>query len=270
MDKVRDWGTRISHEASLHDENSFLTLTYGDEFLPDDFSISVRELQLFFKRLRKSISPQKVRYYACGEYGDRNGRPHYHAILFGYQFPDLEVWRRSESGFYTYRSKSLDAIWGLGHAEIGTVTKSSGAYVARYALKKQTGDFDPAFYQRLHPVHGTIHQVEREFALMSSRPGIGGHWFDVFESDAFPSDFVVIDGQKLPIPQYYKNRLKGRFCGRGSDPDALFVADDLRPSRLRARDHIRSHAQDSTDERLAVREEIAVRRQSEHTRDCED
>lgn len=270
MDRARDWGTRIAHEAQLHEENSFITLTYRDDQLPADGGISVRDLQLFFKRLRKKIAPRKVRYYACGEYGEAGGRPHYHAILFGYQFPSLQVWRRSGSGFYLHRSPLLEELWPLGSSEIGSVTSSSGAYVARYVLKKMDGCLDPQHYVRRHPVTGELHQVASEFALMSSRPGIGGGWFDQFESDCFPSDFVVLDGQKLPVPDYYKKKLKGRFDSPASDPDSLLVADDLRPSRVRGRKFVRLHAADSTDDRLAVREEIALRAQSQFKRDLGD
>lgn len=139
MDRARDWGTRIAHEATLHEASSFLTLTYRDESLPLDGGLEVRAVQLFLKRLRKKLEPARVRFYACGEYGDSNARPHYHILLFGYDFPDKTVWRKSSSGFLLYRSKILEELWPFGHSEIGSVTPATGAYVARYCLKKVTG-----------------------------------------------------------------------------------------------------------------------------------
>ena len=88
LERSRQWAVRCMHEASLHDENSFLTLTYSDENLPPGGSLHLPDFQNFMKRLRKSIAPKRVRFYHCGEYGDILSRPHYHALLFGYDFDD--------------------------------------------------------------------------------------------------------------------------------------------------------------------------------------
>lgn len=257
----------------MHEENSFLTLTYSDEMLPSDGSVHVRELQLFMKRLRKAIAPQKVRYYACGEYGDRTWRPHYHLVLFGFGFPDRYPWKQSGSGFTLYRSPLLDRLWAvdgrpLGHAEIGTVTAESGGYVARYVLKKVGGAPAKDHYLRPHPVSGELFQVEPEFALMSSRPGIAGAWFDKFEGDVFPSDFLVLDGAKVPVPKYFSGKLKGR----NADPDRLLSShDDLRPIRDKRRVHAAqpNRVWNRTPERLEVRAEVTTRRISQLKRDMD-
>lgn len=89
--------TRLMLEGAMHEHILFVTLTYMDEFLPTEtfdpntgqvFShpdgvLEKRALQLFLKRLRKKFPPKTIRYFACGEYGDKNLRPHYHALLFG-------------------------------------------------------------------------------------------------------------------------------------------------------------------------------------------
>jgi len=270
MDRSRQWAARIQHEASLHEENSFLTLTYSDQYLPDDYSICVRELQLFLKRLRKSIEPRKVRFYACGEYGEKNLRPHYHLILFGYQFPDLNVWRRSPTGFYLYRSPALEKLWPYGNAEIGQVTAASGGYVARYVIKKIGGDPAGEHYTRLHPLTGEIVQVKPEFATMSTQPGIGHNWFQKFEKDAFPSDFLVHDGNKIPVPRYYSRKLKDRFQNPGSDPAALVPRDDFSPMLKKRKDHAKTQAHNNTPERLAVREEVAQLKLNRLTRELDE
>ena len=77
VSRSQQWAIRIVHEASQHEANCFLTLTYDGEHIPDSYSVSVREVQLFMKRLRKKLG-HPVRYFACGEYGDHGHRPHYH------------------------------------------------------------------------------------------------------------------------------------------------------------------------------------------------
>jgi hypothetical protein len=242
----------MHHEASQHDENSFVTLTYADQHLPMDGSLSVRAVQLFFKRLRKSLAGRPVRYYACGEYGETNGRPHYHVILFGYQFPDLVAWRRSPTGHYLYRSEKLEKLWPFGHSEVGHVTHQSAGYCARYTLKKLTGEPAAAHYSRPHPLTGVVSNVIPEFGLMSRRPGIGSSWFDQFHSDAFPSDFVVIDGTKRPVPRFYKNKLE--------DLAALEI------TRLR-KNGSRARSANNTDQRLDTREKLQTLRQAKLVRD---
>lgn len=242
MTRARDWATRMHCEAQMHPASTFLTLTYEDGQLPSDGSISKRTIQLFMKRLRKAVA-EPIRYFACGEYGDENWRPHYHAIVFGYGFPDRKPWRMSPTGHPLYRSELLERVWTFGNAEVGEVTHASAGYVARYCLKKltPTSERGMAHYFRPHPVTGEFHQVAPEFALMSSRPGIGGSWFAEYARDAFPSDFLVIDGSKRPVPTYYKRKL--------SELEQLVVT-----SKRKAR--ARENAENSTPERLAVREEL--------------
>jgi hypothetical protein len=213
LGKAQEWGTRIYHETLMHADSCFLTLTYDAEHLPADHSVSVKEFQDFMKRFRKAIDC-KIRFVACGEYGGLNGRPHYHAIIFGYGFPDRLPWRKTKTGHLCYRSAQLDRLWGKGNAEIGSVTSASGAYVARYTLKKMYGDSEEAvtkyLREEIDAQTGEVRRwcVAREFFLMSRRPGIGGGWFEQFGGDAFPSDFVTVGGQKRLVPRYYFQRLK--------------------------------------------------------------
>jgi hypothetical protein len=252
IDKTREWSTRIAHEASLHDENSFITLTYRDEDLPDDYSVRVRHLQLFMKRLRKIIAPVKVRFFACGEYGEQNGRPHYHVILFGYGFPDKVVWRQTKSGHLQYRSEILEKAWTQGHCEIGTVTKQSGGYVARYVIKKVGGAMAPDHYQRIHPITGELCWVVPEFMCCSTNPGIGGNFIDKFASDAFPSGFLVQDGQKVALPKYYKRRIAAAVeSGSASVQESDMEKARRKTMKIRLTDEFQTN---SRPDRLAVRE----------------
>lgn len=261
--RTQEWATRISHEASYHDASCFLTLTYDDQHLPDDMSVSVRELQLFMKRARKALG--KLRFFACGEYGDKTFRPHYHMILFGADFASTRTpWRQSKSGFVTYRSPLLEKLWPLGMSEIGTVTAGSAAYVARYCMKKMGGDIAETHYTRLHPLTGEICKVRPEFATMSSNPGIGRKWIDEYKSDIFPSDFVVIDGQKRPVPRYYLKQLTEEHAS----PNKIWGEQDiLKNNRIEAS---RGHLDNNTPERLAVRETVQESRLQRLNRELDD
>ena len=81
--KRREWTLRLIHESVYWEDSVFLTLTYSDDYLPKNGSLDKRQLQLFIKRLRKSLNGRSIKYFACGEYGDNTERPHYHLIIFG-------------------------------------------------------------------------------------------------------------------------------------------------------------------------------------------
>lgn len=258
LDLAGEWATRIVNEASLHEDNAFLTLTYASEFLPDDYSVNVRDIQLFTKRLRKSIEPGKMRFYACGEYGDKDQRPHYHMIAFGYWPDDAQQFFRTKRGDIVYISEKLTEIWGQGHVSVGRVTTQSAGYVARYAVKKMGGDRAIDHYTRVHPETGQVVVVRPEFSVMSTKPGIGSRWFEQFEGECYPSDFVVIDGRKRPVPRYYRNKLRARYERDWSDASSSLInKDDLYRARLAAREHASTPEAkaNSTRDRLDTREE---------------
>jgi hypothetical protein len=196
----------------MHNQNSFVTLTYNNQNLPDNRSVSKKEMQNFMKRLRKQIYPKKVRFYGCGEYGDRFRRPHYHILLFGHDFADKVLHKHGAKRARTdgvqdirestlYRSKSLEKIWQKGFSTIGNVTFESAGYVARYCTKKITGKNADAYYKHFEP----------EFALMSRRPGIGHTWIRKYFRDVYPKDFFTLKGEKYQPPRYYDNFFK-RLC----------------------------------------------------------
>jgi hypothetical protein len=231
--RAKDWGVRIAHEATFYPESVFATLTYDSEHLPADGCVSVREAQLFIKRLRRSIEPGRCRYFICGEYGETSLRPHYHVIIFGVDFAhDRCLWRVTSRGDQVFRSPSLEALWPYGLSEFGSVTAASGSYVAGYVTKKlgvQRGDGRAP-----------------EFGLMSRKPAIGDRWFSAFGGDCFPSDFLVVEGRKVRVPRRYSRVLRER------DPEAFEV---VRRERVvgQASDQARWNR---SDERLAVRAEV--------------
>lgn len=112
LERSRDWALRIVQEATLHAQNSFVTLTYADRHLPSHASLRKKHLQDFMKRLRFSTDA-KLRYYACGEYGTTSLRPHYHICLFGADFSaDRKLYKKNaRRGIFSTILK-LSAIGG--------------------------------------------------------------------------------------------------------------------------------------------------------------
>jgi len=155
LKRSKAWAIRCVHESKLHAENCFITLTYDpqkvppaeDGQLPADTSLVYRHFQLFMKRLRKRFPEKNIRFYMCGEYGENFGRAHFHACIFGLDFPDKKPWKKRKPGSPTlYRSKILEELWTYGFSSVGTVTFESAAYVARYITKKITGEAAESHY----------------------------------------------------------------------------------------------------------------------------
>lgn len=205
----RHWAVRCIHEAQMHKENCFITLTFSPEALQareNPYSLNVREFQLFMKRLRKKIG-KKVRFFHVGEYGEKNKRPHYHSLLFGYDFPDKTLFSRA-GGVSLYTSEELQKLWPFGFSTIGEVTFESAAYCARYCLKKISGDQAPDHYTYTDPETGEVIKIKPEYATMSRNKGIGYTWFEKYKDDVFPHDYVVIrDNLKISPPPYYTDLL---------------------------------------------------------------
>lgn len=207
LEKSRQWALRCVHEASLYDKNCFITLTYRPEDLPPTGSLIKQDFQKFMKRLRKRFPGTRIRYFMCGEYGtdddqpSRLGRPHYHACLFNFDFDDRELYSVRDN-IRLYTSETLDKIWGKGFCTIGDVTFDSAAYVARYVMKKITGEQAENHYQKINYGTGEINEVIPEYITMSRRPGIGREWFNQFKND-LKKDFITHNGVKMKPPKYY-------------------------------------------------------------------
>ncbi len=238
-DKAKEWALRCIHEASLHEANSWVTLTYDPEHLPYGGDLHPPDLQRFLKRLRRKTPP--IRFYGCGEYGDQLDRPHYHICIFGYDFPDKTYWR-SQDDFNYHRSALLESCWKLGNSEVTDLTIENAGYTARYCMKKITGQRAGIHYEKLVESTGEIIQLHPEFARMSNRPGgIGANWYETYQRDT-AKDFVTHNGKKYSIPAYY-DRLFQRV-----DPQALEVRKRNRQDRAA------KHAADQTPQRLGSRE----------------
>lgn len=184
------------HEAKSHLQNSFITLTYDGNHLPTDLSLNLSHWQNFAKKLRRECGP--FRFMHCGEYGDENKRPHYHAVIFGMDFREDRKAHHAIRGNIYYTSEILSACWQKGFVLIGDLTFESAAYVARYTMKKQTGSRAEAHYAGRKP----------EYMTMSRRPGLGANWIKKWHKDVYPSDEVITRGKRSRPPKFYDNELE--------------------------------------------------------------
>lgn len=230
MEYSRQWANRCMLELQYHESAYFVTLTYSDYFVPishypdpetgeamDSMTLRSRDLQLFMKRLRFRFSDQKIRFFACGEYGPTSWRPHYHLILFGLRLDDL-VPVTQIRGHQYYSSQSLQEVWScatetpslfpgapsapgskvpIGHISATDVTWETCAYTARYIMKKLSGP-EGEFYDKFH--------LERPFVRMSLRPGLAHQWYDDHPG-CCEKDYINIStptgGKKFRPPNYY-------------------------------------------------------------------
>lgn len=248
---------RCVHEASLWEDNLFVTLTYDDENVErlDGWSLDLEHYQLFMKRLRKRHGAG-IRFFHCGEYGDRSGRPHYHALLFNFTLGDLELWKTTRSGDKLYTSRSLAELWPLGFSVVGSLTFETAAYVARYSVKKITGkNASPVWF---HPRTGELQRRKPEYCTMSRRPGIGKGWLDRNTDEVKRFDSVVVRGREMAPPKYYD----GQF--ELSDPR------HLREVKAKRKRGVRKHAWNNTSGRHRVRENVTKARLSLYGRNAVD
>lgn len=247
-DRALDWRTRLVHEAKLHPSSVFGTFTYDDEHIPPGGSLRYADFQKFLKRLRRSRDGDQISYFCAPEYGDQSMRPHYHAIIYGVDFPDKA--KHSGEGANTlFRSEELAQLWGHGFASFGSVTPDSCRYVADYVFKRCNGALAELRYSRVDPATGLVYQVEPEKGRMSTRPAIGYRFFEKFQSDFYPSDVAIVKGQECAVPKAYLRKLEDL------DPE---LYEEM---KAKHRAEALERREDSTPERLAVREEVCAARQ---------
>lgn len=182
IQRCKEWTERGLHELDSHHESTFVTLTYSDDYLPTDGNLRKTHLSLFFKRIREVLRKDKrtLRYFACGEYGETKGRPHYHAIVFGIGIDDYETVREA---------------WPNGLVYFGNVTRFSIQYVARYVTDMYSGKRDPLAH---------LHSI-RPFQVQSQ--GLGKHWLDAHKEQVLYDVGLRRKGNVEGMPRYYRKRL---------------------------------------------------------------
>lgn len=203
LEYSRQWATRLIHETDFHKNAIFLTLTYDEDHVPKGGTLNPSHLTTFFKDLRARMDhygKEKIKYFACGEYGDRTLRPHYHAALFGPFSCHAEDRGRHEeepsrSGGLQYSHDDISAVWPFGLHRFSEHTFETAAYVARYVLKKVSGILAPDHYGDRHP----------EFVRMSK--GLGKQHLQRWKEDVYPADHIVLPGRGAFMPPPYYDRL---------------------------------------------------------------
>lgn len=187
--RTAEWTKRILDESEGK-ETCFITLTYDDMNLPSDMSLHKEHLQKFWKRLRKSLTC-KIKYYACGEYGEQTHRPHYHAIVIGWR-PELEDLIYVSKNVLT--SAKLQKLWPYGFNTVGTVTKESAQYVTGYIRKKIYGKENP-YHPRTPPFSCSSTHLGFDYAEKN--------WTRILAGE-------TVCGKNLGIPRYYLKNFASR------------------------------------------------------------
>jgi len=207
QEQARQWAVRITHEAQLWEENSFLTLTYADANLPQYNSLNYEHLQMFWDRLRahnRRKGEKSPRYYAVGEYGDKTMRPHYHACIFGEAFTEDRIFiRQTPSPLWT--SPFLEKVWGLGQVSVGALNFATARYTASYITKKLRSKQK---YVRVDEETGELIALEQPRSFMSRN--IARDWWNTNRHYVSAHDQVVIDGATQKPPKAYDKWLGER------------------------------------------------------------
>lgn len=189
--KKSEWTIRITHELKVSFSSYFITLTYDDEHLPTTYgmpTLNPKDLTLFLKRLRQyndkvvlgDLKP-KIRYYAVGEYGTKEKRPHYHAIIFNLHKKTVE---------------NMRDIWTAGQIYVGDTERGSIHYVTGYLIDKANHENE---------------WIYRPFSRMSKGLGLSyvakNAKFHNQSEKMVKNSTVTIDGHTHPMPRYYKDKL---------------------------------------------------------------
>lgn len=274
LEYSRQWANRCLLELGYHEQSWFVTLTYDDVHVPRRYygapdtgvalpslSLCKRDIQLFFKRLRKGFPDCHIRYFGCGEYGPTTVRPHYHLIVFGLELDDLVFEKNSATGHPIYKSKRLERAWSFpprergdlyspeptlaGFVTVQPVTWECCAYTARYITKKLNGP-QGEFYTQFN--------IDPPFTLCSRKPGIGRQYYDD-HPDLYDHDFIHVStstgGKKFRPPRYYHKLF---------DVDYPEKSAELRETRKRMAEYQKQLKMEKTD--LSYLEYLAVEESS--------
>ncbi len=229
-DNAKMWSIRAQNELKMHDKNCFITLTYSNDSVrvqeePEVLvDLCYKDFQLFMKRLRKRFPADDISYLVCGEYGLENGRAHFHAILFGFDFPDKELVYVSK-GYNHYSSSILEECWTYKNSLIGFVDLANADvdccnYVSQYVLKKLPMPDSGITLKNLGATNPDLFDVSFDkyrtppMVRSSKNPAIGKRWFDKYGSVAVEKGFIDVPNKDKTFvrhyrtPQYYYDKFE--------------------------------------------------------------
>lgn len=212
INRISTWKLRLVNEIDSHRWTVVATLTYDEENCPENYGLRPEDVTKYIKRLRKTINGnekefldkkkkiknpkfRKIKYYYCGEYGDRYDRPHYHIILYGMNFNDKRL---------------IEDSWGMGKVEVDKPDVEYIGYVAGYINKKIIGKKETYIYEKLQG---------RKAPYQRASQGIGEEWA-LKNREMIEEQKKIRLGQKdFPVPRYYRKKLdiKGRVYEKDMD-----------------------------------------------------
>lgn len=138
-EKANNWVIRNYYEEQKHKEKCFITLTYKD----NPIFLIKEHAQKFIKRLRRyleyhKITDNKIRYFACGEYGTLHHRPHIHIILYGWEEKkeNLTFLEFNKKGNPIFKSEIIEKIWGYGRTTYQWFDSHEIPYITLYETPK--------------------------------------------------------------------------------------------------------------------------------------
>jgi len=236
-EQARQQAVRITHEATLHKENSFITVTYSDDKIPPRNGLRYEDLIKFIKRLRKRLKKMgiKMRYYAVGEYGEQNNRPHYHLCIFGYAFTEDRVYtRHTPTPLWT--QAWLEEAWGLGQVSVGALTFETANYTASYVTKQLRSKQK---YVYIDEETGELIPLEQPKSIKSDNLGKG--WFWKWIDQVVQHDYVIINGRRQKPPKAYD-----KWLSEASKQTAEEIKENRRKhSKKETREQTRARAENA-------------------------
>jgi len=197
--QAREKAIRCVHEASTHQKNSFITLTYSDNNLESERLIYAHA-QKFMRDLRYAYPENPIPAVITGEYGSQNKRPHFHLLLFGFDPGDTILYKKNKQGDQLFTSSKLDEIWKKNDPSsaptlVGPINLSTAGYVCRYQLKKLEHKSEATQYQPI--------------VRYSSKYAIGKNWLEKNWKQTFELGYITLQGGEIQkIPRYYEQWLK--------------------------------------------------------------
>lgn len=185
------WSFRLNEEAKISTSAAFLTLTYENPPITENgfHTLDKTDFQKFLKRLRKKCPTSKkqtrIKYYACGEYGSKTFRPHYHAVLFNLPYNLIQ------------NPQIIADTWQNGHIHLANNNLATINYVVGYMTKSN--------FTRINQYDDR----KPEFSLMSKGMGLG--YLTTAMKDYYKKRelFCIVreNGHIISMPRYYKQKI---------------------------------------------------------------
>lgn len=187
--QAKQLATRCVLHASLYQFNCFLTLTYDEKKDGYTNKMDYSDIQRFKKRLRsycRRTYGKRIEIFNVHEYG-KNGKKHWHLIVFNHNFEDREFYTTSNS-FPIYKSGTLGKLWPYGFHSIGDVSEGSALYQAQYMEKDARNGNSSSESKR----------------AKSNHSGLGRPFFLLHFRQILTLGFIPFSGRKIPLPRYFE------------------------------------------------------------------